>query len=165
MASTGSVVYLRPRFTTSAAGTTGSVLFLSSRASTGIYSSLAISQRNSRNRKVIRPIGVPIADPQTGMMNPQWEQFFVYMEKTFLNMLKGPTLPDVASYVTSSQARSIAVSVFQEGLAQQVNANAQSQQAMVEVVKTAALPGSTQIPPVQLVNYKTVDYGLTGGGD
>ena len=163
MASTGSTAYLRPSATAAASGISGSVIFFASRSSTGLYSSTSIDKANSRNRKVIRPVGVPMVD-SNGMPTQPWTDWFVYIEKQFLNMLNGPTLPDVANYVTVGQATAIAVEAVQQGLAQQANANAQSIQAMREVVQSAALPGALQIPPPKLYSDFLPDTGDRGGG-
>ena len=89
----------------------------------------------------------------------EWDNFFQYLNDTFLKMPNGPTLPDVASSVTASQARSIAGEVVASALSQQANANAQALSAVVQVTKTAALAGAAQIPPVQL----SPAYEPTGG--
>ena len=166
MAATDSVLYFRPLAQAAASGITGSVSFFAARASTGLYSSTAILKTNSRNKKVIRPIGVPMVD-QNGMPMQQWTDWFVYIEKQFLNMLHGPTLPDVAKYITAGQATAIAVAAVQSGLAQQANANAQAIQTMREVVQTAQLPGAVQIPQPKLysdfVAQPVFEIGSAGG--
>ena len=160
MATTGSFVYVRPLSVAAQAGVTGSVSFFAVRASTSIYSSFAIKRLNTKNRKVIRPVGVPMVGSD-GMLNPQWSDWFVYIEKEFLNMLNGPTLPDVANYVTVGQATAIAVAAVQAGLAQQANANAQSIQTIREVVQMAALPGAVQIPAPKLYSDFNIAPNLT----
>ena len=160
MATTGSVVYVRANSVASQTGKTGSVSFFAARASTSIYSSLAIKRLNTKNRKVIRPVGVPMVGAD-GMPTQQWSDWFVYIDKEFLNMLNGPTLPDVASFVTVGQATAIAVAEVQAGLAQQANANAQSIQTIREVVQTAALPGATQIPAPKLYSDFNISPNLT----
>lgn len=167
MASTGAILYIRPRFSaaTVAHGVTGAVVAISSRVSSGKYSSTVIGAgTTSRNRKAMRPDNsVPFMQKNGDgwINNPAWSQWFQYVEQTFLNMLSGPTLPDVADYVTAGQAQAIATSVVQSALSQQANANAQSILTMREVVQTAALPGAVAIPPPQL----TPDFGPTGGGE
>lgn len=152
MASSGAVVYVRPLVSGGATsiGASGAVVFMATRVSTGRYSSLVIGAGStSRNRKVIRPDNsVPyMIQSGDGMTNnPAWSQWFQYIEQSFLDMLKGPTLPDVAQYVTVSEAQSIAANVVQHALAQQANANAQSILTIREVVQSAALPGAVQIP-------------------
>ena len=160
MATTGSVVYVRANSVASQTGKTGSVSFFAARASTSIYSSLAIKRLNTKNRKVIRPVGVPMVGTD-GMPTQQWTDWFVYIEKEFLNMLNGPTLPDITKYVTVGQATAIAVAAVQAGLAQQANANAQSIQTIREVVQTAALPGAAQIPPPKLYSDFTAPGNST----
>lgn len=164
MAATDSFVFVRPRAVASAGnGATGSVSFFAARASTGIYSSRAIGKTNSTGRKVIRPVGVPMVG-QDGLPTQAWSDWFVYIEKQFLNMLNGPTLPDVSKYVTTGQATAIANEAVQAGLAQQANANAQSIQTIREVVQTAALPGAMQIPPPKLYSdFTPTPFDSSGG--
>ncbi|MES2958516.1 MAG: hypothetical protein V4792_10020 [Pseudomonadota bacterium] len=164
MASTGAVLFFRPRSAvlTVAHGVTGAVSFVALRTSSGIYSSRGVNaSRNLRNLKSVLPdISVPIS-LDGRMINPEWYRAFRYVWDTFLNVINGPTLPDVVETITLGQVQSIVSSSIAAALEQQAAANAQSIASMREVVQAAALPGATQIPPAQL----NVNFGGGGGGD
>lgn len=170
MASTGAVLYLKVRAGagSSTSRWTGAVAYLALRDSSGQFSSSggAPATRNLRNLKSLKPhSSVPLADPSTGRINEYWDRYFSYLNDTFLEMTNGPTLPDVADSITYSQAVSLVNEAILGALSQQANSNAQSIEAVREVVQTAALPGSAQIPPAKLyMDYAPIgDAG--GGGD
>lgn len=153
MPSTGAVIFFRPsaQAVLAANRKTAAAVLFAMRESTGLINTRGIkASTSSRNRKALKPHRSvpPIGDD--GLWTTEWDNFFQYLSDTFLKMPNGPTLPDVASSVTASQARSIASEVVSAALAQQTNANAQSLAAVVEVAKAAALPGAMQIPAVQL---------------
>ena len=153
MPTTGAVLYFRPtqQAVLSPGHKTGAVVSFAVRESTGLISANGIkASAQWRNRKALKPHrSVPPIGPD-GLWTTDWDNFFQYLNDTFLKMPNGPTLPDVASSVTASQARSIAGEVVATALAQQANANAQALSAVVQVAQMAALPGAAQIPPVQL---------------
>lgn len=153
MATTGAVLYFRPTQQAIAAANrqTGCVTLFAVRESTGLISTNGINPSSkTRNRKALKPHRTVPPIDASGLLSTEWDNFFQYLNDTFLKMPNGPTLPDVAASITAAQARSIASEVVSAALSQQTNNNAQALLSVVEVVKTATLPGAQQIPPVQL---------------
>ena len=131
------------------------MLDFSVRALSGLYSSSRIpASKNLRNAiawlpsQRVSPIG------PDGLMELSWYRFFTYLAEEVLGGAKGATLVDVASAVVTSAASVASITQNSSALVQQADANAQAIAAAVQVIQTAALPGSSQIPQVQLTNHR-----------
>ena len=171
MASTGAVLYVRvrPSVSVSAAFTTGAQMFVSLRDSTAQFTSgIGIAgTRNLRNLRSYKPHdSVPMVNDK-GLITEQWKLYFKFLDNQFLEAGNGPTLPDVIDAITTAQSNTVVSEQSAAALLQQANANAQTLNALLEVVKAAETPGVEQVPPVQLapVFTPTGSGGLTGGGD
>lgn len=148
------MVYLRSTVNPvlSAARTSGLVFYLPFRDVSGLYSAGLRAATNTRNLKSWKPsVNAPLTDEQ-GRITPAWNQFINYLIETVLGGSNFATLPDIANFATTSQVESIANNAIVQALKAQGTANAQALAAVVQVAQVAALPGATQIPPVQLVN-------------
>lgn len=149
MGTTTFSAYLRPY---AQAGNRGFVVHVPIRALSGVYSGAGISsQRNLRGLKSFLPsINVPI-DSAGNKMSPEWYTFFHYFVNVFTDLSSAVTLADVKQALVTEQAQAAYTAAMALSSSQQVMQNAQATAALREVVQTAALPGSTQVPPVQLV--------------
>lgn len=163
MPTTAAVLYIRPTGTAviAAARRTAATLYVPLRTLTGLFSTAGVTKsKDTHNLKAWFPSQrVPLAGQE--LMQPEWYRFFQYLTETVLGGANGSTLPDVAASVTYAEAQSIATAAVTKALAQQGAANAQSLSAVVQVAVASALPGSAQIPPVQLY---PVDTPIGEGG-
>lgn len=155
MATTTAVLRIRPResvATSVARKTTASIEF-SPRLVSGLYSASSIpASADLKNALAWLPsIRVPLVD-DSGRMTSEWYRFMNYLCTTVLGGPNGSTVADIASAVVTSSATVAAATQATTSLTQQADANAQAIAAAVQVLQTASLPGSTQIPPVQLTN-------------
>ena len=171
MASTSAVVYLklRPEDSTFASRTTTATVFMALRASTGQFTSGQgiAATRNLRNLRSYKPHDtIPVVDSK-GYITHDWKLYFKFLDNQFLEAGNGPTLPDVIAAITTAQSNTVVSEQTAASLLQQIGANAQTLQALLEVVRATAAPGVEQVPPVQLapVFTPTGSGGLTGGGD
>jgi hypothetical protein len=155
MATTAAVLRIRPRLPVSvSAGRRTSANFdLSVRLVSGVYSASSIpaSTNLSNLRAWLPSIRVPLVD-ERNCMTTEWYRFIHYVVETVLGGADGSTVSDIATAVVTSSATSATVSQAAVALTQQADANAQALAAAVQVVQTAALPGASQIPIVQLTN-------------
>ena len=155
MPSTAAVLLLKPRVvdTVRANRATKVNLDFSPRVISGLYSSTGIpAGANLKNALAWLPsIRVPLADP-SGCMTPEWYRFMNYLCTTVLGGPSGSTVADIATAVVTSSTTAATATQNAVALTQQADANAQSIAAVVQVIQTAALPGASQVPPVQLTN-------------
>jgi hypothetical protein len=77
-------------------------------------------------------------------------RFIDYIAEKVLGGSNNKTLPQVENLITYSQAESLFSTLIGAALQQQVTANAQVLEAMRQTLVAAAVPGTVQIPPVQL---------------
>lgn len=156
MASTGAVVYVRLQ---SLAGTLaqragGAVVFFPLRAVSGIFTTGGQFDNTSglSNKAWLPPPRQPIGRVQpdgTVLMDPSWYNFLRYI---VYDVLGGPTAPKLADVQTTVAAVQEAVTETVATVSEVTElavANATALATTVEVVQNAALPGSTQIPPIQ----------------
>ncbi len=87
-----------------------------------------------------------------------WFQFFDYVVNTLLGGPSAPTLADVTTAVTTASAQSASSAATVTAVSQQVQANAESLAATVQVAVNNSLTGAAQIPPVQTY-YETGNPG------
>lgn len=155
MATTTAVLRIRPRVgaVLSANRSTRASLDISARFLSGIYSTTNIpASANLKNALSWLPsIRVPLVDAGN-CMTPEWYRFMNYLCTTVLGGPTGSTVADIATAVVVNSTSAAAATQAAASLTQQADANAQAIAAAVQVIQTAALPGSTQIPPVQLTN-------------
>lgn len=155
MASTAAFLRIRPRVgaVLSANRKTAANLDISARFLSGIYSTTNIpASVNLGNLRAWLPsIRVPLTDDRK-CMTPEWYRFIHYVVETVLGGADGSTVADIATAVVVNSTSSAAATQAAASLTQQADANAQALAAAVQVVQTAALPGASQIPPIQLTN-------------
>lgn len=155
MATTTAVLRIRPRVgsTLSANRKTAANFDVSVRFLSGVYSTTNIpASANLKNALAWLPsIRVPLTD-SGNCMTPEWYRFFNYLCTTVLGGPTGSTVADIATAVVTTSASAATATQAAVSLTQQADANAQAIAAAVQVIQTAALPGSAQIPPVQLTN-------------
>lgn len=149
MASTGGVVFFRPRSvaTTTVNRATGAVVFVSFRSTTGLWSRSSVTSSIDQLKSLLPGMNVPAIDSQ-GKFTPSWYRFFDYLVNQYLGGLVLPSVQDIVTAVEASNATSATVSQQTALIQQQAQANAEALAATVEVVTNNALPGADQIPPV-----------------
>jgi hypothetical protein len=164
MGTTTFTAYLKP---TAFAGNSGFHLYIPLRVLSGIYEGFGVSSsRNLRGlRSYLPAANVPVVDVKTGLMTPQWYAFNHYFVNTYLDFNSAVTINDLQQQITVDQALAAATRAELAASTQMNIANAQATAAIVEVVQTASLSGSTQIPPVVLVPAESTYEWSTGGGD
>ena len=157
MATTTATLLIRPRLPVllSANRRTRAMLDFSVRALSGLYSASRIpASKNLSDALAWLPSQrVPLV-ADNGTMAVEWYRFFSYLCNTVLGGPTGATVVDVASAVVTSAASVASITQNSSALVQQADANAQAIAAAVQVIQTAALPGSSQIPQVQLTNHR-----------
>jgi len=167
--STGGIVYFRP--TIRGPQGTGAVVYFSHRQVAGIYSTVNLS--GSTVKKDWRPhAGVPVGYVNGDRSKPvtiseEWLRHFRFLGNAKLGGSNFPTLPDVANFVTQQQIDAQLAAAQDQWQA----ANAQTLQALLEVVKSAGLTGADQVPSAVLARQETNPqpivnpiFGETGGG-
>lgn len=156
MASTGAVVYFKPRAVISVAAgrKTGAVVYVASRFVSGLYSETGVTPSANltglRARKPPRHVPLARLDKDGNYyITEAWDRYLEHVDKIRLGGPLGPNLPDIETTVTTAQAQAATVAATAAGLTQQVAQNAESLAATVEVAENNALTGATQIPRVQ----------------
>jgi hypothetical protein len=152
MASTGAVIYIKPRaFVTDAPGRhTGAVLDVAIRMISGVYSVLGVAaSTDQRGLKSWLPHRRDRWMQDDGTPTDEFFRFMDYLANTMIGGPSTATLPDVVATVTSAQANATTAAATVAGVSQQVNSNAESLSVVVEVAVNNSLVGAAQIPPVQ----------------
>lgn len=160
MASTGAVVYLRPRVAATyiPARSTSALTYLTPRVLSGLWTASGVSASAdlANLRAWLPPQRTPFAWVTVGGQRlpvyidaTTWYRFFQFVADVRLGGADGATIPDIVAAVVSSLSQSATTAAVASITAQQTQANAEALAATVQVVQTASLPGSTQIPPVQ----------------
>jgi hypothetical protein len=93
-----------------------------------------------------------IVDPKTGTPTPAFDKVFSFMVETMIGGMNGHTVPEVEASITYGQAQALIDQALLVAQAQWLRNLAQAIDATKQVVVTAALPGATQIPTVQLTS-------------
>jgi hypothetical protein len=165
MASTGAVFYLRTYGVagTTAARSTGAVMYLPIRAVTGVYQT-GVSSTQSRPNDVAwlpsaqTPFGFVTINGQSYPMTPDpaWYRAFQHLFEVKLGGRSAPSLPDVITTVESTQAAAVQNGQQVGALTQQSQANAESLNVVRQVIQNNALVGAAQIPPVVLNPYEQI---------
>lgn len=157
MATTTAVLQIRLRDSVSLVANrrTAANLEFSVRAISGLYSlSKITASKNLKSALAWLPSQrVPLVS-ENGTMAAEWYRFFSYLCNTVLGGPVASTVVDIATAVVTSAASAATASQQSVALTQQADANAQSIAAAVQVIQAAALPGSKQIPVVQLTNHR-----------
>src|SRR6185369_3269125 len=152
MASSAAVAYFRPRAYTESGS--GAVAYVPIRAFSGLF---AANLSASNSRMDWRPhAGVPIGyvggdRSKPVIIDESWLRHWRFVDNKKLGGAPFPTLPEVANFVTQQQIDA----QFQAAIDQFTTALAQSVAQMQEVVKTAGLAGSAQLPPVPVARQET----------
>lgn len=106
---------------------------------------------NAANQKLQLPssqfIGTVQADGRV-MISPDWFRFLHDMFEQRLGGSQGDSIPDISTAVVSTRDQAIAATNGVSSVSQQVNANAQTLAATVQVAQNNSLAGAAQIPPV-----------------
>lgn len=105
---------------------------------------------SAANQKLQLPTTMIIGyvDGKPVQMNPDW---FRFLHDLFIERMGGPqgdSIPDISTTVVDTRAQAISATNGVAAVTQQVNANAQSLAATVQVAQNNSLAGSSQIPPV-----------------
>jgi hypothetical protein len=155
MASTGAVLYVKPRafVTVSANHKTSAVLYLSARFLSGIYTATGVTaSANLRGRKSWMPHrGERWVDEQ-GRPTDEFFRFVDYLANTMIGGPSGATLPDVVETVTTTQAQASTVAEVVAGVSQQVVQNAEAGAVLREAAVTAGVATAAALPPFQITS-------------
>jgi len=81
-------------------------------------------------------------------INPDWYRFLHDLFEQRLGGVQGDSIPDLSNTVVDTRAQAITAVNGVSAVSQQVDANAQTLAATVQVAQNNSLTGSTQIPPV-----------------
>jgi hypothetical protein len=160
MASTGAVLYVRPRITAgvSAGRSTGAVLYVPMRAVAGVYQTSVVDSADRRFADAWLPsAGNPLAWVMVGGQRlpvyidvQSWYRFLVTVAEVKLGGFGGNTVPDVVAAVENTQAESVINAQRVAAVVVQAAANAEALDVTRQVVQNNALTGSDQIPRVQM---------------
>lgn len=106
---------------------------------------------NAANQKLQLPntmtIGKTMPDG-TVQIDPNWWRFLHDLFEQRLGGSQGDSIPDLTTTVVDTRTQAIAAVTGVSAISQQVNANAQTLAATVQVAQTNSLTGASQIPPV-----------------
>ena len=156
MASTGAVLYLRPRgVATEVPGRkTAATVYVPMRMLSGLVTARGVTaSRNQTNLSTLLPhITRPFAQQDRNgrwACDPHWYRFFDFLVNDFLAGASGPTLADIITSIVAVQTSATAAEMRSVLLASQAQTNAEALSTAVQVVQIAALPGADQIPPVR----------------
>lgn len=165
MASTGLVLYLKPRaaLLTAPARSTGMSVFISVRMASGVIQSGIPASTNQLNLKAWLPPPRQRMVGPDGICDPRWYRFFQWFTEK-MGGPNGPSILDMAASVETAQSQATSASLTATGLEQQAVTNAEALSATIQVVQNNALAGATQIPPVMITPVITGDGGSGGEG-
>lgn len=160
MASTGAVLYVRPRFTSGVTPgrSSGAVLYVGVRAVSGVYQTGVVDSANRRMADAWLPsANVPIGwVTVNGVSLPvridiqSWYRFLHTVAEIKLGGFTGNTVPDVVAAVETTQADAVTNAQRVSAVASQALTNAESLDVARQVIINNALTGASQIPPVQM---------------
>lgn len=160
MASTGAVLYVRPRITATEtpARTTGAVLYIPARLVAGVYQTGVVDSASRRLSDSWLPAaGVPIGWVTVdGKRLPvhidvhSWYRFLNTVAEVKLGGFSGNTVPDVVAAVETTQTAAVSASRLVAAVASQTQTNAEALDAARQVIVNNSLTGASQIPAVQL---------------
>ena len=106
---------------------------------------------NAANQKLQLPSSQYIGTVQPDgrvLISPDWFRFLHDLFEERLGGAQGDSIPDISTAVVSTRDQAIAATNGVSSVTQQVNANAQTLAATVQVAQNNSLTGATQIPPV-----------------
>lgn len=93
------------------------------------------------------PLG-RVAKDGSVLIDPTWYRFLDFVSNVQLGGPTAPTIADLSTATVSTRTQAIAAQTAVASVSQQVNSNAQTLGAVVQVAQTSSLPGAAQIPPV-----------------
>ena len=166
MSTTTANVYFRPTFVAARSKASEAVCFFPLRFVSGLYST---ALTNSNSKKNWKPSALtPVVD-KDGRITGEWNRYFSDLGARKLGGANFPTLPELTEFFSLARSNSVAIAQLTTALENMVTANAQTTQALLEVVTRAELAGAAQIPPVVLVRQEiTPNLGpapfVEGGG-
>lgn len=152
MASTGAIVYVRPRasITDVPNRQTGAITYVAIRALTGLLTSSTVEpEQNLTNLRKLFPRQSQKVVSADGSMAIEWYRFLDYLVNTFLGGPDAPTMGDVIAEIERQIEGARLLEARTLAIAQQAQANAESLSATVQVIQNNALTGAAQIPPPQ----------------
>lgn len=158
MASTGAVFHVRPRTAASVVANhqSGAKFYLSPRFVSGLYSTTGVTASSDlRGRKSWMPHRAQRWFNADGTPTDEMFNFMNYLANTMVGGPSGPTLPDVATTVTTAQEQAATASATVVGVNQMAQQNAESLAAAIQVVQDNSLAGAAQIPRPQLTSQMT----------
>lgn len=140
---------------------TGGVVYVVHRQVAGIFATSLTALASKKNWKPssVVPIGKTASGEAVYVETP-WSKYFSDLGGRKLGGATFPTLPELTDFITQSNQNATAIAAIQTALQQMVTANAQTAQALTQVVQSAGLTGSGQIPPPVLAPQE-----YSGGGD
>lgn len=106
---------------------------------------------SSANKKLQLPNTMVIGKLQPDgsvLIDPNWWKFFHDQFEERLGGTQGASIPDLSTTVVDTRSQAITAQNGVAAVSQQVDANAQSLGAVVQVAQNNSLTGSKQIPPV-----------------
>ena len=134
---------------------TGALFYFTIRAISGVVTASSIRPGSDLSGQ--RPSMPPQRQPfgyvngdrtKPVYLDPSWERFLRFQHEIKLGGDTGFTLPDVAASVEESQSTAQSSAVAVAAYSQQAATNAEALAATVQVLQNNAIPGATQIPPV-----------------
>lgn len=160
MASTGAVLYVRPRITSGvvSARSTGAVLYVPLRMVAGVYQTGVVDSADRR----MSDAWLPSANVPIGWVNVDgkrlpvhidvhsWYRFLNTVAEVKLGGFTGNTVPDVVTAVETTQTAAVSASRLVAAVASQAQTNAEALDAARQVIVNNSLTGASQIPAVQL---------------
>jgi hypothetical protein len=155
MASTGAVLYVKPRalVSVSANRRTGMTLHLSARFLSGLYSTTGVTaSADHRGRKTWMPHRSDRWMNADGTPTEEFFQFVNYLANTKLGGVSSPTLPDVVTTVTVAQEQASTAAAVATGASQQITQNAEAGAALREAAIVAGVGSATTLPTFQITN-------------
>lgn len=147
---------LKPSAFLSIDGVSSVTAYFAPRFFAGIYSSQRVGRFDSRDRKNSLPhssvpIGFVTVNGKKLPVEIDRDTWYLFISDLINRRLGGsnaPTIPDIVNALLAMQGQGSAVATQTAALSQVVMANSAATSAAVEVIQSAAIPGSAQIPVV-----------------
>ncbi len=164
LGTTGAILHIKPRAvpTVAPGRTTGAITLIPLRMVSGRFTATGVvSSANQRNLRPWYPgRHVPFGKDAAGKpiyISPDWDRFFSFFADTMMGGINASTVPEVEASITYGQAQALIDQAILVAQTQWLQNLAQAIDATKQVVVSSSLPGSDQIPPVQL----TGEGGIT----
>lgn len=160
MASTGAVVYIRPRFDADVVPgrSSGAVVYIPFRSVSGIFSDAGVSSEdNLTSAKAMYPGPRVALVDERGFITQPWDRFFRWILNDKLGGVDAPSITDVTNSITAVQAATTSVVETVVAVVDQNSQNAAALDTVREVAQNNSLAGASQIPPVVRTPYRTLE--------